>query len=108
MALQAIVAGADLLRAQACAVVSPESTTLEPEWIERLLRPLFRDSKDLGLPFYRRHKFDGLLIRNLVYPMAPAVYGLPVHEPYPSDFAFSGTLGTHCLSQDIWTQEQGQ
>jgi len=108
IALHAILAAADLLRAQACAVVSPESTTLEPEWIERLLRPLFRDSKDLVLPVYRRHKFDGLLIRNLVYPMARAVYGCPVREPYPSDFAFSGTLGSHFLSQDIWTQEQGQ
>src|SRR5260370_3374709 len=40
--------------------------------------------------------------------MARAVYGCPVREPYPSDFAFSGTLGSHFLSQDIWTQEQAQ
>ncbi len=108
IALHAILSAADLLQARACAIVSPESTTLEPEWMERLLRPMFRDRADLVLPVYRRHKFDGLLIRNLLHPMTRAVYGCAVREPYPSDFGFSGTLGTHLLSQDIWTQEQGR
>jgi glucosylglycerate synthase len=108
IALHTILAAADLLQAKTCAMVSPESTTLEPEWIERLLRPLFRDGKDLVLPVYQRQKFDGLLIRNLVYPMVRSVYGCPVREPYPADFAFSGTLGSHILSQDIWTQDHGR
>jgi hypothetical protein len=108
IALHTILAAADLLQARACAVVSPESTTLQPEWIERLLRPLLRDGNDFILPVYRRHKFDGLLIRNLIYPMARAIYGCSVREPYPADFAFSGTLGSHFLSQDIWNQEQGR
>ena len=108
VALHTILAATDLLQARTCAIVSPESTTLEPEWMERLLRPLFRDGKDMVLPIYRRHKFDGLLIRNLVYPMAKTLYGCSVHEPYPADFAFSGELGSHFLSQDIWNQEQGR
>jgi glucosylglycerate synthase len=107
-ALHTILAAADLLQAKACAVVSPESTSLEPEWIERLLRPVIRDGVDLVLPVYVRHKFDGLLIRNLVYPLTRAVYGCAVREPYPSDYAFSNALGSHFLSQDIWTQEQGR
>jgi hypothetical protein len=107
-ALHTILAAADLLQARACAVVSPESTTLEPQWIERLLRPLLSDGRDLVLPVYRRHKFDGLLIQNLAYPMTRAVYRCPVREPYPSDFGFSGALGSHFLSQDIWEQEQGR
>ena len=108
IALHTILAAADLLQARACAVVSPESTSLQPEWIERLLRPLLRDGNDFILPVYRRHKFDGLLIRNLIYPMSRAIYGCSVREPYPADFAFSGTLGSHFLSQDIWNQEQGR
>ena len=108
MALHTILAAADLLQAKACAVVSPESTSLEPEWIERLLRPVLREGVDLVLPVYRRHKFDGLLIRNLVYPVTRAVYGCSVREPYPSDYAFSSNLGGSFLSQDLWTQEQGR
>ena len=108
IALHTILAAADLLQARGCAVVSPGSTSLAPEWIERLVRPVLRDGRDLILPVYRRHKFDGLLIRNLVYPMVKAVYGCAVREPYPADFAFSSTLGSHLLSQDIWNQEQGR
>lgn len=108
IALHTILAATDLLQARACAIVSPESTTLEPEWVDRLLRPVYHDGRDLVLPVYRRHKFDGMLIRNLVFPMAKVLYGCTVREPYPSDFAFSSGLGSHFLSQDIWNQEQGR
>ena len=96
------------LRASVCAVVSPESTTFEPDWIERLLRPVFQGTYDFVTPLYRRHKFDGLLIRNLVYPMTRAFYGKRVKEPYASEFAFCGQLGSHFLGQEIWTHEAGR
>jgi len=108
LALRTILAATDLLQARACAVISPESTALEPDWVEKLVRPVFRDRRDLVLPVYRRHKFDGLLIRNLVYPMAKTLYGCAVREPYPADFAFSGEMGSRFLAQDIWEQEQGR
>jgi len=107
-ALRTILASAELLRASACAVVSPESTTIEPEWIERLLRPVYQGNFDFVTPLYRRHKFDGLLIRNLVYPMTRAFYGKRVKEPYASEFAFSGALGSHFLGQEIWLHEAGR
>ena len=107
-ALHTILAAGDLLQAKACAVISPESTSLEPEWVERLLRPVIREGVDLVLPVYRRHKFDGLLIRNLVYPLTQAVYACSVREPYPADYAFSSNFGTNFLNQDLWSQEQGR
>ena len=107
-ALRTILASAELLRASACAVVSPESTTIEPEWIERLLRPVVAGNVDFITPLYRRHKFDGLLMRNLVYPMTRAFYGKRVKEPYASEFASRGALGNHFLGQEIWTQEAGR
>ncbi len=107
-ALQTILAAAELLRATACAVVSPESTNVEPEWIDRLLRPVQRDNVDFVTPLYRRHKFDGLLVRNLVYPMIRALYGKRIREPYAAEFAFSGRLGSHFLGQEIWRHEAGR
>jgi glucosylglycerate synthase len=107
-ALRTILASAELLRVSACAVVSPESTTIEPEWIERLLRPVYQGNYDFVTPLYRRHKFDGLLMRNLVYPMTRAFYGKQVREPYAAEFSFSGQLASHFLSQEIWTHEIGQ
>jgi glucosylglycerate synthase len=106
-ALRTILAAAELLRASACAVIAPDSI-IEPEWLERLLRPVTRDNFDLVTPTYRRHKFDGLLIRNLLYPMNRALYSRRVREPYPPDFAFSGRLASHFLSQEVWSQEVGR
>ena len=104
-ALRTILAAADLLRATTCAVISPDSTNLEPKWLESLLRPVCREGVDLVTPLYRRNKFDGLLVRSLVYPMTRALYGKRVREPYPAEFAFSGRLGGYFLGQDIWSQE---
>lgn len=107
VALHAILAAADLLRATTCAVISPDSISIEPEWIEALLRPVHGENFDLVTPVYRRHKFDGLLIRNLVYPMNRALYCRRVREPYPPEFAFSGRLASYFLGQEFWTQEVG-
>lgn len=107
-ALHTIFAAADLLQARACTVISPESTTIEPVWIDRLVRPVLQENRDLVLPVYRRHKFDGLLIRNLLYPITRTVYRCPLREPYANDFAFSGSMGNQFLAQDFWSQEQGR
>jgi hypothetical protein len=107
-ALRTILASAELLRVSACAVVSPESTTIEPEWVERLLRPVYQNNFDFITPLYRRHKFDGLLMSNMVYPMTRAFYGKRVREPYAAEFSFSGQLASHFLSQEIWVHEVGQ
>jgi glycosyltransferase involved in cell wall biosynthesis len=99
-ALHTILAAGDLLRASASAVISADSTNIEPEWMDRLLRPVTRDNYDLITPLYRRHKFDGLLVRNLVYPMSRAIYARQIREPYPSELAFSGRLSSQFLNSD--------
>jgi glucosylglycerate synthase len=107
VALRTILAAAELVRAKACAIVSPESTNITPDWIDRLLRPVYRDDFDLVTPLYRRHKFDGLLLRNLVYPMTRALYAKRLREPYAVEFAFSGRLGGHLLEQQVWDHGAG-
>jgi glucosylglycerate synthase len=104
-ALHTILAAADLLRATGCAVISADSTNFKSESVAALLQPVCRDSFDLVTPAYERHKFDGLLVRNLVYPMTRALYSRRVREPYPAEFAFSGRLANYFLGQEIWSQE---
>ena len=103
VAFRTILAAAELLRARACVVLSPESTNIEPAWLSKLLRPVYRDGFDLVTPMYRRHKFEGLLITNLLYPMTRALYGKRIYEAYAPEFGFSGRLGTQFLGQDVWT-----
>lgn len=104
-ALRTILAAAELLRAKACAVISPESTQIRTNWLTAVLRPIYSEEFDLVLPTYRRHRFDGILLTNLLYPMTRALYGLRIREPYALDFAFSGRLGTQFLAQNAWHEE---
>jgi glucosylglycerate synthase len=101
-ALKIILSAAELLRARACVVMSPESSNAEPDWLSRLMTPIYREDYDLVTPTYRRHKFEGVLITNLVYPMVRALYGLRVREPYATEFGFSGRFGSQFLGQNNW------
>src|SRR5579863_253185 len=104
-ALRTILAAAELLRAKACAVISAESTQITTDWLATLLRPIYTDEFDLVLPTYNRHRFDGILLTNLIYPMTRALYGLRIREPYALDFAFSGRLGSQFLAQNAWQDD---
>ena len=106
--LHTILSAAELLRAKACAVISPESLNIEPEWMARLLRPVYQDNADFVAPIYRRHKFEGVLVSNVVYPMTRALYGQKIREPYASEFGFSGRFGSRFLTQHVWRHEPGQ
>jgi glucosylglycerate synthase len=108
LALRTILAAADLLRARACVLISPDSTTIEPDWIQRLVHPIYAENTDLVSPLYRRQKFEGVLMRNLLYPMTRAVYGCQVREPFASEFAISGRLATDVLGRDSWNEEWGK
>lgn len=108
VALRTILAAADLLRAKTCVVVSPDSTTIEPDWLQRLVRPIYTDNFDLVSPTYRRQKFSGVLMRNLLYPMTRAIYGYGVREPYASEFAISSRLATDFLGKENWNDDVGR
>ena len=104
-ALRTILAATDLLRAKACVLISPDSTTIEPDWLQRLVRPVYHDNFDLVCPIYLRQKFEGALMRNLLYPMTRSIYGCRVREPYGSDFAISGRFASDFLSKEIWNED---
>lgn len=105
LALRTILAAADLLRARACAVVSPGTTSLTPDWIANLLKPAYQEKFDFVAPLYTRHKFQGLLTRNLLYPMSRAIFGCGIRELYSDEWGFSGRLAAVCLNQDVWHEE---
>jgi hypothetical protein len=94
-----------LLRARACAVISPATFNLTPDSIANLLRPVYQDKFDFVAPLYTRHKYQGLLVRNLLYPMSRAVFGCGIRELYPDEWGFSGRLASFCLNQEVWHEE---
>ena len=105
VALRTILSAADLLRARACVVISPDSSTMEADWLQRLVRPIYQDNFDLVSPIYRRQKSAGVLMRNLLYPLTRAIYGSGIREPYASEFAISSRLATDFLSNENWSND---
>ena len=74
-ALRQIFAAADLLQARAVAVLDPDVTTVTPEWIEALVRPVSAHACDFVSPVYVRHPLEGPLVSQLVRPLVRAAYG---------------------------------
>ena len=105
MALRSAVAAADLLRAKACAVISPGTANVTASWVANLLRPVYREQFDFVAPLYSRSRFSGLLARDLLYPMSRAVFGRRVREVYADEWGFSGRLASKCLEQSVWNEE---
>ncbi len=104
LALRTILASAELLRTKACAIVSPDNPQPTCGWVTSLLRPAFQEQFDFVAPLYERNKFDGLLARNVLYPMSRAVFGQKIRELHSGEFGFSGRLASHCLSQPVWQE----
>lgn len=104
-AVRVVMAAADLLRARACALVSADLQSITPEWIESLVRPVLKEQFDFVTPIYHRHKFDGLLVKNLLSPMMSSVYRFKVREPVGSEIGFSGRFACHCLEQEVWHEQ---
>ncbi len=105
-ALRTILAASDLLRARACGIISGAVAGINPTWIDNLFRPVYKEKFDLATPLYHRQRFDGMLVRNLLYPMLRAVYGKRVGEPLATEFAMSGRLATHLVEQDFWREAE--
>jgi hypothetical protein len=76
-----------------------------PAWVAGLARPVLEDAYDFVAPRYRRHPFDGALIRSIVQPVFQACYGVRIQQPLAADFGCSRRLLEHLLSPDNWPGE---
>ena len=101
-AFRTIFEAANVLGAKACAVVDSDLRSITPEWMELLLRPVYEEGFDYVVPLYARHKFDGTITNNIVYPLTRTLYGHRVRQPIGGDFGFSGELAKLYLKKDVW------
>jgi hypothetical protein len=88
-AFRTIFEVADSLKAKACAVVDSDLRSITPDWIDLLVRPVLQSGFDYVAPYYRRHKYDGTITNNIVYPLTRALYGQQVRQPIGGEFGLS-------------------
>jgi glucosylglycerate synthase len=103
-AVRAVFEAAGKLQAKACAVLDSNVRGLKPEWTEALVRPALEDRFDFISPYYLRHKYDGLILNGIVYPLIRSLYGKRIRQPIGGDFAFSARLISHYM-QAQWDRE---
>jgi len=101
-AFRTVFRAAELLEARACAVVDADLRSITPEWIHLLVAPIVEQGADFVAPYYHRHKFDGTITNNIVYPLTRALYGKRVRQPIGGEFGVSRELVRHYLQLPVW------
>jgi hypothetical protein len=101
-AFRTIFRAAELLGAKACAVADADLRSITPEWIHLLVAPVVNQGFDYVAPYYHRHKFDGTITNNVVYPVTRALYGQQIRQPIGGDFGVSRALVQHYLGLPVW------
>lgn len=101
-AFRAIFEVAKLLKADATVVVDADLRSITPEWIKLLANPVMNKQAGFVAPLYLRHKYDGTITNNIVYPMTSALYGQKVRQPIGGDFGFCGDLSAYYIKEDVW------
>lgn len=105
MALRTLFAAAELTQAKTLVVIDPAGPATTADRVTELIVPIARADAELLAPRYRRHPRDGALVTQLVRPLVRALYGVGLDEPLGAEFACSGRFASHCLEQDIWSQD---
>jgi hypothetical protein len=67
-----------------------------------LVAPILEQGADFVAPYYHRHKFDGTITNNVVYPLTRALYGRRVRQPIGGEFGVSPALVRDYLQQPVW------
>jgi len=81
--------------------------SVRPEWVEHLGKPPLYGMVDLVVPYYVRHKYDGLITNNLAYPLTRALYGLCVRQPIGGEYGLSIELVKKLLSHPLFPHHFG-
>jgi len=93
---------ARFLGVKGCLVVDSDLRSITPEWVKLLLTGVITGKIDYVTPLYIRHKYDGTITNNLVYPLTRALYGYDIRQPIGGDFGFSAKLLDSYLNEDVW------
>jgi len=89
------------MEAKAVMTIEADLTSITPKWIRNLGEPLFEDFGFVA-PLYVRHKYDGTITNNVVYPLTRALYGRRIRQPIGGDFGFSGELAEIYAQSPYW------
>jgi len=97
---------AEEVGADAVALVDGDLTSIKPQWLEYLIKPIL-EGYDLVAPFYVRHKYDGVITNHLAYPLTRALYGISIRQPIGGEYGLSNQMVKKALTHLLFPAEFG-
>ena len=104
-AVRAILEAALDLSARAVVVLDAHTTSITPDWVAALARPILNGQVDLMMPRYRWPLPRGGLGDLIFYPLTRALWGRSLRQPGAGDCALSPALAQAVVKQDVWETE---
>src|SRR5882724_12193922 len=101
-ALRLAVAVARRLGVRALLVLEADVTSVNGEWLGRLVRPVLDQGADLVLPVHARHRYDGTITNLVLAPLVGALYGRRLHQPLAGARAFSARTLERLMADPRW------
>ena len=92
--------------AKAVALVDGDLTSIRPDWIDRLVSPIIA-GKDLVVPYYLRHRYDGVITNQIAYPLTNVLFGLGVRQPIGGEYGLSSKLIKRLLQHPLFPAKFG-
>lgn len=99
---------AQQLQPKVCLILEGQLRSLSSGWIDQLARPVYEAGEDYVVPLYRRHRYEGTLVNNLLYPLTRALYGKRLRYPSGGAYGLSGKFARDLLTRSTWTGAAGK
>jgi len=100
--VRTVFAAADLLRAKAVVLIDANLTSMTPDWVAELARPVWEGRADVVLPVHPRNRFDGPLLNQIVRPLLGTAFGRRLRSNLVGDFGCSGRFATQLVGHRMW------
>jgi len=104
-AVRAILQAALDLNARAAMMLDAHTTSITPDWIAALARPVLDGHVDLMMPRYQWPLPSGGLGDLIFSPLTRARWGRSLRQPGAGDRTLSAALAQAVIEQDVWETE---
>ena len=88
------------LGAEGIALLDADVKNATPEWIRRLLAPLY-DGYAYVSPLYVQDRYEGTFSNSIVYPLTRSLYGKRVRQPVGGEFGISAKAAEMILQEPV-------
>ncbi len=106
-AIHRIMKMATATKVNMISIIDSDLLSIEPSWMDMLIRPLAFGIADFTTPLYIRGKHDGGITKLLSYPMIATLFGKEIRQPMGGEVGMSLGLAKKCLENPLFPKDFG-